>query len=266
MSERDNSKTIMAFLFGGAIGACLVSLFALQARKTPGKKFKIYFNSIGGKTGELIAEGRDKIKKLAHHSKTAVKDNKGERMSNVPLKSLVMLAVLIGLADVSSVHSSSKVFSIGPRATYSKPADADSGTYSGGAQVRFGITPSLKLEGSIDYRRDEFTKYIKIHVYPVQASVMAYLIPNKYINPFLLGGVGWYYTQIEGPLNFSYTSNRFGFHAGAGLEIMLSGTLSLDGSYRKIWVAELSSKDVTAFNKDYKDSGYMITTGLNFLF
>ncbi|HAM39443.1 MAG TPA: hypothetical protein DCP53_08650 [Elusimicrobia bacterium] len=185
------------------------------------------------------------------------------------LKSFVMLVVLIGLIGISLGQSSDisdTRFSIGPRISFYQPKDADSSTLYGGAQVRLGLLPSLKLEGSIDYRRSDFGRYINIHVYPVQASVMAYLTPHSIVSPFLLGGIGWYYTQIEGPFNFNNTTNRFGVHAGAGLEVMLNDTLSLDGSYRHLWIENFISRDITAINKEYEDSGSMITIGLNFLF
>lgn len=190
-------------------------------------------------------------------------------MLNVSLKNFVMLVALICLAGVSFMRGaviSDRYSSIGPRITFSQPKDSDSSTVSGGAQIRLGLTPSLKLEGSIDYRRNDFGKYTKIHVYPVQASILAYLTPDTKVSPFLLGGVGLYYTQIEGPFNYSNTTGRFGTHLGAGLEIMLNDTLSLDGSYRHLWIEKFTSKDTSAINKDYDDSGYMITIGLNFLF
>src|SRR3989339_311434 len=183
------------------------------------------------------------------------------------LRSFVMLAIFISLANVSFGQDSDisdKRLSIGPRVAFSKPKDADSSTLYGGAQIRLGLTPSLKLEGSIDYRRNDFGEHIKIHVYPVQASIMAYLTSHTTVSPFLLGGIGWYYTQVEGPYNFSNTTNRFGVHAGVGLEVMLNDTLSLDGSYRNIWIEKFTSRDITAINKDYEDSGSMITIGINF--
>ena len=73
MSERKSSETILAFFIGGAIGACLGLLFAPQSGKETRKKVKIFAESIGEKTGELIEEGKEKIEELVHSSKTAVK-------------------------------------------------------------------------------------------------------------------------------------------------------------------------------------------------
>jgi len=73
-------------------------------------------------------------------------------MINISLISFVMLAVLIGLADVSfgqSLDTSGKTFSVGLRETFSQPQDADAGVLYGGAQIRFGLMPDVKVEGSI---------------------------------------------------------------------------------------------------------------------
>jgi len=158
------------------------------------------------------------------------------------------------------------VFSIGPRATYSTPKDADKGLWDPGVQARLHLSPALGLEASIDYRKNDFGPLTTIKTYPVQASLLAYLIPGGAVSPFLLGGVGWYYTQVDGPFGYSNTTSRFGLHAGAGLEVMLNKSISLDGTYRYLWLEDVASKDVNALHKNYQDSGSMITIALNLLF
>jgi opacity protein-like surface antigen len=175
-----------------------------------------------------------------------------------------MLSVLVtGLQPAG--FAGTGVFSIGPRATYNTPKDADSGDWSAGAQARLHLSPGLGLEASIDYRKNDFAPLTTIKTYPVQASLLGYLIPGP-VSPFLLGGVGWYHTRVEGPFDFSKTTSRFGLHAGAGLEVTLNKSISLDGTYRYIWLEDIASKDLNAVRKNYHDSGSMITMALNFLF
>ncbi len=157
-------------------------------------------------------------------------------------------------------------FSFGPRGSYFKPKDADSGSYSAGVQARAHLTPVLGLEGSIDYRKDKYANDVSVKTYPVQASLLAYLAPHSPISPYLLGGTGWYFTRVSGPSVETQTDNRFGLHAGGGLEAMLNESLSLDGSYRYIWLEDLQSKSTSAIDKTYSDQGYMLTVALNFLF
>lgn len=76
MSEKNDDKTILAFLLGGAIGACIGLLFAPQSGKETRKKIKIFFDDIGEKTGELIEEGKEKVEEInekIEEVKTAIK-------------------------------------------------------------------------------------------------------------------------------------------------------------------------------------------------
>lgn len=71
MSENNGGETILVFLLGGAIGACLGLLFAPQSGKETRKKVKILFDDLGEKTGELIEEGRSRIEGIVHPPKSA---------------------------------------------------------------------------------------------------------------------------------------------------------------------------------------------------
>jgi len=188
---------------------------------------------------------------------------------NKTIKGLIAIPVLLlGLqtAGVAGEGLGEKTFSIGPRATYSTPKDADEGQWAPGAQARLQLSSVFGLEASIDYLKNDFGPLTTVKTYPVQASLLAYIMPKSAVSPFLLGGVGWYYTQVDGPGSFSETTSRFGLHAGAGLEVMLNKSLSLDGTYRYVWLESLGSKDENALDKTYEDSGSMITLALNLLF
>lgn len=184
---------------------------------------------------------------------------------------LALLAVMAaGGGAIARADDTQKVgdyaFSIGPRAAFMKPKGAEKGSWYGGAQARLGLGESIGLEGSIDHRKNDFPGATRVIVYPVQASLLAYLVPSAPVSPFLLGGGGWYFTRVEGPGGFHDTSYRFGPHAGAGLELALGPSLSLDGSYRYVWLKEIESRDVNALTAEYDDSGYMVTIGLNVKF
>jgi opacity protein-like surface antigen len=179
---------------------------------------------------------------------------------------LSLILPLLVFGDDSGIGS--KVFSIGPRASYFTSADAaaGSGQWSGGAQARLHMD-SLALEGSIDYRSNTFdNKLTTVKSYPVQVSILAYLMPGAGWSPFLLGGAGWYYTEVDGPNNYSNTTNLFGLHAGAGVEIMLNSSLSFDATYRYIWLESVTSRNAALADKNFQDSGAMVTIALNFLF
>lgn len=154
--------------------------------------------------------------------------------------------------------------SIGPRAMWFDPLDANA-RWFGGAQARLYLSTIFAIEGSVDYRRNEFGPNTRTDTYPVQVSLLAYLLPGKRLTPFLLGGGGWYYTHVKAG-EFSDTQNRFGLHAGGGLQYFINKHWSIDSTYRFVWLESLASRDVNLINKDFQDSGHMVTIGLNFHF
>lgn len=192
------------------------------------------------------------------------------RMGKLELRNCVVAAVLfVSLPMFAHAEAGvgEKALSIGPRMTYATPQDADSGQWNFGVQARLHISPALGLEGSIDARSNNYYNITTIKTYPVQVSLLAYLMPGGLLSPYLLGGAGWYYTQVSGPFDYEHTNSRFGTHAGAGVELMVNEFISVDGSYRYIWLESVASTGTSnILDKNYQDSGSMITVALNFLF
>jgi opacity protein-like surface antigen len=120
--------------------------------------------------------------------------------------------------------------SIGGRATYYDPKDASS-KWCGGAQVRLYPSRHFAIEDSADYRRNDFGD-TRVHSYPVQVSALIYPLGTTRLAPFILGGGGWYYTTVKGPGGFDDTHNRFGLHAGGGLQFFLNQHWSIDSQAR----------------------------------
>jgi opacity protein-like surface antigen len=156
------------------------------------------------------------------------------------------------------------VFSVGGRAMYFNPIDGDD-NWHGGAQVRLYLGEMFAIEGSADYRKNDFGD-TTVRTFPVQATGLLYLLPGKRLSPFILGGAGWYFTDVDGPGGFDETQHRFGLHAGGGLQFMLHRHWSIDGSYRFVWLERVQSKDENLFDKNWQDEGHMVTIGLNYHF
>jgi len=165
-------------------------------------------------------------------------------------------------ADGTDLQASEPGLTLGGRASYYRPKGADNGTLSGGAQGRLHVTSGLAVEGSIDYRQNKFGG-TTVDVYPVQASLLLYLAPSGVVSPYVLGGVGWYYTRVQG----GSTTSRYGPHAGAGLEIALDRSWTIDGSWRYLWAQSLTAPTVASpAGKNFSDNGYMLTAALNYRF
>jgi len=174
------------------------------------------------------------------------------------LLAAAVLAPSLAFAEASEIAEG---VSIGGRAMYFRPKGANDGALSGGAQVRMHLSPMFALEGSIDYRKSTFGDVV-VDVYPVQASLLVYLMPSSRLTPFVLGGGGWYYTHVRAP--YEKTQYRFGPHAGAGLKLSLSKFWSIDGSYRYLWTRDINSEDLShPAGRNFSDNGYMLTASLN---
>lgn len=155
--------------------------------------------------------------------------------------------------------------SIGPRFAAIDPKDGSSQPF-GGAQARLHLGDILAIEASADARRNRSDGNTKVWTVPVQLSALVYLIPKGPISPFVLGGAGWYYTMVQSSDQLKDSQHRFGLHAGGGLQWWLSRGLSIDGTYRYLWIEQLESKNVALRDKTFDDSGHMFTVGLNFHF
>jgi hypothetical protein len=156
------------------------------------------------------------------------------------------------------------LLSIGGRATYLDPKDGSS-RWFGGGQVRLHPWRYLAFEGSADYRRNDIGD-TRVHSYPVMVSALIYPFGTTRLAPFLLGGGGWYYTTVKGPGGFDDTQNRFGAHAGGGLQFFFNKHVSIDGTYRYIWLEKIESRDQNIADKNFQDNGHMVTAGINFHF
>jgi opacity protein-like surface antigen len=200
----------------------------------------------------------------------------------------LMLLSLAGIFILPAVSFSEvgplseTVMSLGPRAAYFKAKDATDGNWYYGAQFRLKLLPVLGVEGSVDYYEQTLfsqsllgaSAVVKSRTIPVQASALVYLMPGSSISPFLLGGFGWYHSTLITELNLpilgasssSETKTRFGTHLGLGLEAKVSEYISLDATWRNIWLEKLTSSNANVADKEYDDSGYSVTIALNVLF
>jgi opacity protein-like surface antigen len=174
-----------------------------------------------------------------------------------------VLAPAVAFADDSDAGIAAGA-SLGGRAEYFRAKEATAGSWSPGLQLRLPFSPMFALEGSIDYRKETIGTSV-VDVYPVQASLLVFLMPSSRLTPYVLGGAGWYYTQVEAP--YKRTQYRYGPHAGAGLKLSLNHSWSVDGSYRYLWTTDINSADAAhPGGRNYSDNGYMLTGALNYHF
>lgn len=162
-------------------------------------------------------------------------------------------------------------FGFGPRANYWNQKDAEEGTWFVGGQFRWRVSEPIALEASVDGHRDEFeNEDIEVFTIPVQASLLLHPLGDARLSPYGIGGVGWYFTRIhfEGALKDldDQTDDRFGLHAGAGLDFALTPKVTLNGDFRYVWLEEFETDDEDILDKEFDQSGPMATVGVTFYF
>ena len=151
--------------------------------------------------------------------------------------------------------------SIGPRYDFFRPNDADHGDWAPGVQLGLHMSPGYAFQASMDFAH--YTSGgTSVRATPIQATILGYFAPDSSFSPYLLIGGGWYPTHADGP----YVSPRlFGPHVGAGLELLLGSSWSIDGSYRFLWTEVIDWSHLTNLvGTDYSIRGHMFTVALNY--
>lgn len=97
-----------------------------------------------------------------------------------------------------------------------------------GAALRLRISDAVGLEGSINYRSEDYANgALNVKTWPIMITGLIY--PVHYFYGAV--GIGWYNTTFnygDQPLLTTLQNNtqqNFGWHLGAGLEIPASQTL-----------------------------------------
>jgi opacity protein-like surface antigen len=163
-------------------------------------------------------------------------------------------------------NSSGVQFSIGAAGGYLKAHGADRGTWLAGVQARLHFLQFFAAEASVTFHQDRYQSG-DVHVtqYPIQVSGLIYPIPNGVVSPYIVGGVGWYYSRITysgGLSGFSdQREHTFGTHGGIGLDVRLGTSVTLDADLRYIFL-DPSGTQLADGDFNY----WQATVGVNFNF
>lgn len=175
------------------------------------------------------------------------------------LATTVLCVALIAAAGTAGAQS--LVF--GPQLGYYKATDADNGEAMYGAALRLKILPFLGVEGSINYRQEDYgDNLVTVRSWPVMVTGLVYPMP------FVYGalGAGWYNTTFDYNNDLtdlgSETKQEFGWHAGGGVELPLGTVAKLTGDIRYVFL-DYSFADVPEL-PETDANFYVITVGLLF--
>jgi len=232
------------------MNAIAILLACLTSFRTPG----VEQESLGEEPGPRATSSRGNVELLTGDDTEA-----GEEEP-------IILPLSLALGPLAPAEDEAS-FSMGPEGGYLRARGADRGTWFGGVKARLHVLSFLAAEASITFHQNRYNNDgVIVTQYPLQLTAFLYIIPVGPIRPYILGGVGWYYTRTDYRDQYSLTNSDttksyFGEHLGAGAELMLGPRLSLDADVRYIFV---NATNNSVINGDY--NYWQITFGLNFYF
>ncbi len=154
---------------------------------------------------------------------------------------------------------------LGPQLGFYNAVDADNPRVMPGAALRLKLSPGLGLEGSINYRKEDYAdSRVSVQSWPVMVTGLFYPIPILYGAI----GAGWYNSRFEydatliGATIESETKQQFGWHFGGGVELPIGRNAKLVGDIRYVFL-NYDFKQVPGFSGLDADF-YVITAGLLF--
>ena len=153
---------------------------------------------------------------------------------------------------------------------YARTTDATQATFLGGAQGLTRLSGVLGVELFVGYRSDRYeSEGNSLHVQqvPVQLSIIAYLLPNLRVQPYLLGGGGYYriWGTGSGPKveQEKFIENKLGLHAGAGIDIRAATRFSIRVEGRYVFL-DIDTVTNSPFEKSAH--GWQVGGGFNLYF
>ena len=144
----------------------------------------------------------------------------------------ILLVVLILLPFSARSQTN---FYLGPHLGIQKSDGAESANYLVGATARVKLMPILGIEGDIGYRQEKYgSGAVTVRNWPTTVTGLLYPLP------FIYGGVGggWYNTTFDYADSYNdagfedETTNEFGWHLLAGLELPALSRVKLFGDVR----------------------------------
>jgi opacity protein-like surface antigen len=179
-------------------------------------------------------------------------------------KKLILSCVIVMLGSLCYAQEIRNPTSIGPQIGWHKAADADDGQFMYGAALKLKLTNALGFEGSLNYREENYRQgAIKVSQWPVLLSGLFYVTPVIYG----IAGVGWYNTKVdfENALNDvpDRSSQEFGWHFGAGVDIPLGEAAFLTTDFRYTFI-DYEFQEVPGTDEINSDF-FIVKAGLMFL-
>ncbi len=191
-------------------------------------------------------------------------------------------APVVLLIALSVAPAGAAVLGIGVHGGCVKAYDADEGTGAYGAHLDLHLSPWFALQGSVDawleesipLNSDTSVGDLKVKSMPLTVTARLYLPISSTFAPFAGAGAGIYYVEKNYPKSLNDlhinddTTQEFGWHAAAGVEVKIARFVSVYGEGRAIF-ADTGHKlddNVVSDIKDFNYDSVAFTGGLTIHF
>lgn len=142
--------------------------------------------------------------------------------------------------------------------------DEDGREFAFGVQARMRFTDNLGFEASVEFREEMIDDDVTLKLYPIQFSLLYYLLPSSRVGIYALGGLGWTRSSLEGDFfGEDAEDSQMSYHFGGGIEVPVSESIGVFGDFRYLNV-DLDFGDLLA--RDIETSGWQANFGVNFYF
>lgn len=216
-------------------------------------------------TGEPVKVQYDHVPKT--HSKS--EDNMFKQFLMIGMLLLTGFGFTIAQeTDKPKTNTQVPRFGIGPQLGWQKSSSADNGTLMPGAALRIRISEAFGLEGSINYRSEDYADgALTVKTWPIMITGMIY--PVRYFYGAI--GIGWYNTSFDyGNQTFTQTlkdntQQNFGWHLGGGLEVPATKVINITADIRYVFLNyDFGELEKAANSGDLISNFFMITVGASF--
>ena len=160
----------------------------------------------------------------------------------------------------------------GGRVSLAQGRSADGPSYGGGLHLRYRLTASLGLEGSVGYRRetgdDGEGALLRVVDVPVTGTGQLFFLPRGRVQPFLLAGAGLHVVKST-PKGRNTTAGGatealFALHAGAGLDVRPSRSSAVHLDARWFFLEPTPMSDLEKAGFDVRPGYLQVSIGVTF--
>ncbi|MHB8799785.1 MAG: outer membrane beta-barrel protein [Thermoanaerobaculia bacterium] len=160
----------------------------------------------------------------------------------------------------------------GARLGLGQARSADSPSAEGAIHVRYRLTGSLGIEGSLGIRRetvgDGDGPLLRLTEAPVTGTGLIFFFPRRRLQPYLLAGAGLHVVRAEpdgrNPASGAKTEALFAVHAGAGIDVRPSRASAVHLDARWTFLEPTSIGDLEKAGFDVAPGYWSVALGVTF--